>query len=280
MSAEMHIRPTDIELDVEKRLSSWTIEETGAIPAAVLRQGERVEVLNEIIDRIEERQPGPRRRSGRLSLTELDSFIELVNRFKESSSTLWAGTNVLTCVFNDHSSGADPALAGWRDHVAVYSCPFSDEWKAWTNRADSAMSQDEFASWLDEHLEDITGGEGYPKSAELMEMTRGLQVHTKGTFQRVVDPTTGQYSLVAKEEHTSNSTKIPRAFQLGLRVFEGGARYAVEARIQFRMGQGRPVFSFSLHRAAEIVKVAFAEVRERVSAETELPLFAGSPNLP
>lgn len=223
---------------------------------------------------------GPPRRTGMVTLHEVDSFIEHVRRFAlPEQTTLWADARdfSLQAVFDDDPAGPTLTAAGWRAHRAKYTCPRSPEWLAWTGLEGKELRQEPFAQFLEDRLEDIASKEGYPQAAALLEMARNLTINVKGTFKKTINPTDGTGTLTADVEHGGGSTKIPRAFMLGLRVFEGGEAYQVEARIRFAMREGAPYFGFVLHRRAEIERDAFNDVRVRVAKGTELPVFAGTP---
>lgn len=251
-----------------------------SIPFALVRGDERVDVLDDVLAARDKRADSPTRRKGKSTHTELASFIECVNRFQEKRSTIWADIDSLrlVAVFNYHPSGADPRKAGWCDHRAEYTAPRSPEWIAWTNAEGRSMSSEDFAEFIEQRMDDLTDGEGCVAPVGLLEVARNLQIHTKGVFLKKVNPETGEFHMIAKEEHDKEtSTKIPRKFALALRVFEGGEQYRVEARIQFRCREGRAVFSYTLKRRAEIVRDAFQDVRDKVAAETKLTVFAGTP---
>lgn len=226
----------------------------------------------------------PARRKGIATLAELESFVELVNRFKGPATVAFADVSrfQVSAILDYNPPGAaspsDP-LAGWMQHRAVYVCPRSPEWKAWTAHEGRPMSQTEFADFVEARLEDLRSGSkdaDYPKPVDVLAMARNLLVRTSGTFQRTIDPTTGTGTLIAKTEHGAESTKIHRAFLLGLRIFEGGELYAVEARVRFSLIEGRPAFSYQLHRRAELERDAFADVRKKVADGTKVPVFAGA----
>lgn len=241
---------------------------------------QRVEVFKGLIETADERAVAPRRRKGRTTLTEMASFVDHVNRYKSPDSVVVADNEQfqLTAIYNEHPSGAEHAKTGWRDHLAVYTCPRSPEWLAWTKLDGVAQAQEAFADFVEERLEDLiigADGAGFPAPTDVLKMARDLLVLTKGTFQRTINPTTGAGVLVCKSETDTGSTQIPRAFLIAIPVFEGGARYQVEARIRFQLESGRPTFAFVLHRRKEIERDAFREARTHVVTETGLPLFAG-----
>lgn len=250
------------------------------IPFVILRPGEHVAVLEEALAALERRADSPLRRTGVSTHTELASFIEHVNRYKEKESVVWAdiGCVQFVAVFNADPAGSNQRKAGWGDHRAQYTCPRSPEWLVWSRNEDKLWSSEQFAEFIETHMDNLTDGEGAASPVALMETARNLQIHTKGTFIKKVNPESGEYYMVAKEEHDKqSSTKIPRKFCLALRVFEGGEMYRVEARIRFRITDGKPMFSYNLVRADEILRDAFDDIRATVKKETELPVFAGSP---
>jgi uncharacterized protein YfdQ (DUF2303 family) len=262
--------------DIESRIA-----EVRGLPVAIMQAVggvTRVELLESVLKAEDERSLAPSRRRGTHVLTELESFIALVNRFKNKDTALWADIERLSvsAVFNEHQATPDIDDAGWRDHRAVYQCPRSPEWIAWTGIDGKPMHQDTFADLVESRLEDLTGGFNYPAPTEVLKVARDLQVHTKGTFSRSFDPTTGTGSLVCKTDNEATSTPIPRAFLLAIPVFQGGERYQVEARIRFALHDGKPTFTVVLHRRSDIERDAFADVRRAVLAGCELPLFAGA----
>lgn len=238
----------------------------------------------DVQDAIESRLPAPRRRAGASAFYDVESFISAVNRWKvPNRTTLWVDTGScrVRAIMNDNPAGVEGA--DWRDYLLSYNAPHSPEWFKWTGAAEKEMSQDEFANFIDANLEDVTtvasAEKGkYPSPIELLEMARNLQIYTRGQFERKIDPASGTGTLVVKDEHETYSSKIWRAFPVALRVFEGGMTYVVEARIRFRVSNGKAYFAFTLYRADEIKRDAFKAIRERVAKECEgCPVFAGSP---
>lgn len=254
-------------------------------PFAVLPQDMRLESLAPIIAEMDARAANPRHRSGTARHQEVDSFIAHINRSKDEGSAIWADIDAttLTAILDYHEPGADGAPR-WGRHRAVYSCPLSQQWKLWMGNNDKAMGQEGFGQFIEDNLRDIVPPDPNnpedaecPQPAKVLEMARTLVVRTKGEFSRTLNPTTGEGSLVCKTENETSSTKIPKAFLLGIPVFEAGARYRIEARLRFAMRDGRPTFSYSLYQPQVVLRDAFGEVRARVQKETSLPLFVGTP---
>lgn len=250
-----------------------------SIPIALVTTpngGSTVQVAKEILDALDQRRTGPHRRSGTTRITEVDSLIAFLKRWGGPQTVVYADTAALAlvAVIDDHPEGAASA---WRQHRAVYSCPRAAEWLAWTGQADKPMRQGEFGDWIEARLEDLVKADGVPAPTEMLAIARKLTVLTKGTFQRDINPVTGDSVLINKLETQTGSTEIPRAFAIAIPCFEGGDRYQLEARLRFALQDGVPLFSFTLHRAKEIERDAFNEVRVKVGEATGMPVLAGTP---
>jgi uncharacterized protein YfdQ (DUF2303 family) len=257
------------------------IDDYEGIPVGISTAG-HVHVLADVLEQMDRRADAPRRRMGTAKMTELDSFIAHVNRAKQPESTVFADGTALTAVYNYYPGNTrgvtyDGApLAAWADHRAVYSCPLSEEWQAWTNHNNVELSQDRLASFLEDRSADIFDCDEC-KRIDIIGLTHDLQIYTKGVCKKQVDRTTGAHTLLNSEEHGEGSTKIPPLFKLRIPVFVGGELYEIFARLQLRIKDGRPVFTYRLQRSAEVKRQAFYEILTSVADATGLPVFAGTP---
>ncbi|MBU0572054.1 MAG: YfdQ family protein [Candidatus Omnitrophica bacterium] len=259
---------------VESRI--YTIE---GVPVVLLNQGQSLSVPADVMKCIVASKPGPRRRVGTSAHQDLGSFIEHVNRFKSEHTTLWALLDepTITAVYDYHPAGPDTNATQWCAHKAIYSCPLANEWTTWTQGSGRSMAQEAFAEFVEDHLEDLTSGEGFPDPMAILEMSRDLKVHTKGRFERKFNKTTGEYHLVCSQENESSSTAIPRAFLLAIPIFKGGELYKVEARMRLSIHDGAAYLVYKLHRSDELLRAAFKDVMDVVAEKTGVPLFVGSP---
>lgn len=235
-------------------------------------------LLSQALEALDARMGGPERRKGHHRLSEVDSLIAFVNRYADDSTIVYADTAALgfTVVFDDHPPGAE-SDAAWREFRASYHCPRSPEWKAWTGLDGKPMRQADFADFIESRLEDLRTVDGLPQPLEVLQVARQLNIKTKGEFRREYNPTNGDSILVNKTETAEGSTVIPRAFAIAVPVFEGGELYQVEVRVRFAIGELGPMFTFVMHRRAEIERSAFNDVRTKVASETKRLILAGTP---
>jgi uncharacterized protein YfdQ (DUF2303 family) len=258
---------------------AWFGDDDGpAVPIVTVNGNATLHV--DVLKAIEERRDRPTRKRGTLTLTDVVSFIEAVNRWKRDLTVIYADADRfrLEAVIDEHPPN-DPQWeqgAAWRQDRIVYTCPRSSEWLAWTAVDGIEMPQAKLGDFLESRLEDLVAADGCPKPLEMLEVARKLTIRTKGEFTRQIDPTTGNNVLVSKTENTSESTPIPRAFRLAIPVFDGGVRYEMEARVRLRV-EGAALFTIVLHRRKEIERDAFNAVRRGVADETKRLVLAGVP---
>ena len=207
-------------LDAGRQLGSIAekIADVNGVPIALVPAGMSVAPLEKAMQLADQRAAAPRRRKGIAKLVELDSFVAHVNRFKDPQSVIFADPEAMTvtAVLDYHPAG--DTAPRWGEHRSVYECPTSDAWDTWTGHNGAQMTQDQFAEFIDANMKDLASAPpGSPISADCAEpgavlsMARQLSIRTKGTFDRSVNETTGEFSLTNKTEHETGSTKIPRS---------------------------------------------------------------------
>jgi len=262
------------------------ITEVAGIPVCMIPAGTGMTVLDKVLDLADERAPNPRRREGTTTLSELESFIAHINRYKDSGSIVFADilNMQLTAIYDynpaDVQADAVKSLPRWGVHRSVYASPLSRQWKFWAAMENKPLTQDQFGELIELNMSDLASPpEGFdaPPPAKILEVARTLIVRQKGEFSRSINPTTGEFTLINKNENEESSTRIPRCFLLQLPVYEAGALWQVEARLRFSMQNGRPSFAFVLFEKDRILRDAFNEVREKTAKATGVPILAGTP---
>jgi uncharacterized protein YfdQ (DUF2303 family) len=227
---------------------------------------------------LEEHLLAPQRKSGTVHLRDAASFIAVVNAHKGAGSTLYRTVQPprFEAVFNDHVPNG--SAAGWGDHVAVYACPLSPEWAAWTGMNKRQLSQADFAQFIEDNLPDVVD----PAAAAMLEISRTLQAKKKVAFASGVRLSNGetQFTYDEKVEGTAGGRgqfQVPEVFTIGVPVFEGGPRYAVKARLRYRISdQGALALWFDLERPHKIIEDAVAELNKAIEAGTSMLSLNGS----
>lgn len=265
-------------------------------PVLVIPKGREIKSIKPFLDEYRDR---PERKKGTASLTSVQSFIDHVNRHKDSNSAVFANDDRehpgLIAVL-DYNEAGDTGLPRFGQHRASYAFPLSDEWKAWMGAAEKPLTQAQLAEFLEDHIRDVlpssdAGESGDDFAAELgitlaspqqlITLSRGLSVKVDRRVKTVQSLSTGECSIVFDEAHNGEDgapIRVPGGFVVGIPVFRNGPVYRVPFRLRYRLNQG-VTWQLVPHRADLVFQHAFDEAVETVKAGTELPLFYGKPEV-
>lgn len=245
----------------------------------------------------------PERRKGTATFTRLESFVAHANRFRDRDSAVFAvddaDTPRLSAVYDYHEArgsaeGRSDGLPRFGVHRAQYDFPLSEEWSAWVGVSGTQLSQSAFAAFLEDHLADVldpsaagetikafasTFGIDLAGAARLAALAKGLTIRVDQKVTNVLNPSTGEASLLYEEAHRGEDgpIKIPGGFAIAIPVTRNGPAYQIPARLRYRVKAGSVTWVVSLHRTDKVFLHAFDEACEFVRTETGLPLLYGQP---
>lgn len=276
------------------------VTEKGDPQVLVLPAGKTAISVKKFID---EYRQAPERREGTATLTQLESFIGHVNRFKDADSAVFAAVenptdSKLVAVLDYHRQTAEGAPRFGR-HRALYRFPVSDEWTAWTKPRDSLTMQ-QFAEFLEDRVVDIIDPASIEEKAAtlveakqlgltlgtpqgLLEISRGLSIKVKAGVTDAHSLSSGETQVSFSEQHDAASkdgTKsivIPGGFAIGIPVFRVGAPYRLLVRLRYRLEGATIRWFFVISRAEKTWQTAVQEACATARDGTALPLFYGSP---
>lgn len=220
------------------------------------------------------------------SFSDLDSLVAYVLKHVEPGSTevyVTPGGNTwnafVEAVIDDHSKDA----AGWGDHRASVHLPQSQQLRTWVGQNDKYLDQIAFAEFIEANLSDIIE----PDAADLLEVVTTLQQSNKVAFSSAVRLDNGQVQIKYHEEVSAtagreSTMEIPQEFKIAVPVFEFGTRYAVKARLRYRVREQKLVLAYVLERLDDIVRNALATGEDSVLATLRarfgetVPVYLGS----
>lgn len=246
----------------------------------------------------------PLHRSGTAALTQLPSFVALVNRFKFAHSAIFAVDDfarpALTAIFDYHPDNDQigPNRAQARQHRASYSFPLSKEWQAWIGSNAKPMGMADFARFIEDNIVDISPDpvESFAEAtkafvaanrgtiatpSKLVEISRGLQVYEKAVIKEARNLSTGEAQFTFDSEHTDGDGKplvLPTMFSITVPVFaRSTVLFRLIARFRYRKTGEGLLFWYELWRPDLTFETAFNEALALVAAETGLPIYVGTP---
>ena len=257
-------------------------------------------VPKSVRDLAEEWRVRPSKWEGTAKADSLRSFCELTNRHKNvDASVVFASTNIqsggisgpsLTAVIDYGRASEDPTFRAHRIH---YSFPISDELKAWLIQDGKALTQGDFAEFLEENVIYLgapsveerkhfkeTYGTTTANPMDLMALSRGLSVNVEQSVSSHTKLNSGESEISFVEKHTNakgDAIVVPGMFIISVPAFVGGHVVRIPARLRYRVTAGRLSWSFHMLQWKEIIRERVKADMEIVVEQTGLPCFEGSP---
>lgn len=254
----------------------------------------------------------PLYRKGTATLTQLPSFIALVNRFKFAHSAIFAVDDFtkpsLTAIFDYHPDNAEVGgeesahAVQARRHRASYDFPLSKEWQAWFGKDAKPMSMGEFAQFLETQIVDVsddpvglwsdqaqafakanraTAADAIATPTRLVDLSLKFKIYETAESCEAVNLTSGETEFTFVSEHKAADGKpvnFPKLFSIVIPIFaRSSVFYRIIARLRYRIANGKPVFWYELWRPDLTFETAFNEALETVIEQTSLPIYIGSP---
>lgn len=247
-------------------------------------------------DLIEAWRTTPSRKIGTARALTLSSFIDLANRHKTADSAIFAATDWkapgFTAVIDYHQAQSGGAADNLK-HRIEYAFPASEEWKAWVDMNGELMEQGDFAAFLEDRIADLTAptdaekiwlerdfGTRVATPAQLIQLSRGLQVNVSSVVKNVVNLATGEAAIAFDEQHTDGDgqpLKVPGIFMLSIAPFFMGEKISLPVRLRYRKKGPGLVWFYQMYRPDQFVTERVRDDLLTVADKTALPTFEGSP---
>jgi uncharacterized protein YfdQ (DUF2303 family) len=206
-----------------------------------------------------------------VSVTSASSLIAYVVRFKDDRSVIFADTEntKFRAVMDYHLNSTSPFKCS---HNVVYDCPHSDEWKAFKKYDGHAMDQVEFAEFLEQNINCVAPVSDSNKTSgtALLEMVLAFQETRVAEFKSVTRLNDGTFQMAYSNEKTgSGNTQLPEKISLAISPFHNGTPYQIDARIRYRLREGKLKVWYELIEPKKIIEHAYNEIL--VDLQTQLP---------
>lgn len=227
----------------------------------------------------------PRRKIAKVKMHDAESFIDYTKRHGSlTDSTIWciadykAGKVGFTAILNDH--GEEASQAAFRDHRATFSPEFSEEWNRWTSKNKQQFNQAAFAEYIEENLKDIASVEGSPTGAQMLEMALAFEANQDMKFKSAIRLQNGGVQMAFTQDDDAGTLAKMSAFDrftVGFPVFWNGDAYRIDARLRYRVREGKLTFWFELIRQDLILEAATQTLIGLIRVKTGNPFFFGEP---
>lgn len=206
---------------------------------------------------LEQYQSNPARIRQSVELKTEQSIIDYVNKFKIAGTAIFADLDKLKiiAVFDYHAS---PETPRWGEHTASYSFPFSKDWKAWSEKDKSAMTQIEFGAFLENNIHCIASEGNAVSGTELLTMVLAFEETRKSEFKSVRRLQDGTMAFNYTDENLGGGkARLPEEITLGIQPFHNGDFYQLKARIRYRIKDGSLTLWYELINSEKVLEDAF-----------------------
>lgn len=279
---------TVLDAAAKPHLTTVSIETlaSGQLPVLMTPVGYEAKVLTDLkLTDLEKHLITPLRKRGKVVLHDAESFIYYINQHKATGVTsiycdadYQASKVDLVAIFNDQGTGQ----TGWRDHTAAYSPLQSVEWKRWIGKNRSTFTQVEFATFIEDNLGDIPSVEDMPTGTQMLEMAMNLEANQDSRFKSNIRLQSGgtELAFVQKEDDaTLEKMRLFERFSIGIPPFFNGSSFRIDARLRYRVRDGKLTFWYELIREDKVLQAAAEEEIAKIEAETEVTVLQGNPRL-
>ncbi len=228
--------------------------------------------------------PAPARKRASVVVNDEQSFVAYLKKHGSlDECVIYADINTangscsMVAVINDNHSDRPQ----WRDHRCNYQTRPSVEWTRWSGKNRGAMTQADFATWIEDNLPDIVSTPGMPTGAEMLEMALCFEATSDKRLRSKTNLQSGgvQFEYVDDEDKdTRTRMKVFERFTIGIPVFEGSSSaYPLECRLKYREKDGKLSFWFELIRPDRVFKAAVDDVLKQIKESTGFMLLNGKP---
>jgi uncharacterized protein YfdQ (DUF2303 family) len=211
--------------------------------------------------------PNPTRIKRRATADTQESFCNYLNHFSDDRTAIFCDRDIgkFTAIIDFDT----PETPAWGDHSITFRAKLTKEASSWLTTSGTAMTQEQFALFIEENAEEITA----PPAAEMLEIALNLKTKTNITFTSAKRLSNGQTQLEYTEEIQGSTghkgeISIPETFSLGMRIYEGGDAYQLEAHFRYRIKDGNAVMWFDLIRPHKVKQAAIEDIYKYIQSNT------------
>ena len=180
-------------------------------------------------------------------------------------------------------------------HRVHYAFPLSEEWQEWVRMNGKAMTQSDFALWVEDRIADLASADEGEKNhyeemfqatiatpAQILDLSRGLQVNVSSRVKNAKTLQSGEGQIIYEEDHdtkdsSGGSIKVPGMFILSIPPFFMGEPIRIPVRLRYRVANNQITWFYQLYRPDIVINNAIMADIETVEAALDLPVYQGKP---
>ncbi|MBI3146317.1 MAG: DUF2303 family protein, partial [Pseudogulbenkiania sp.] len=124
--------------------------------------------------------------------------------------------------------------------------------------------------------------EGMPTGTQMLEMAMNLEANQDSRFKSNIRLQSGgtELAFVQKEDDaTLEKMRLFERFSIGIPPFFNGSNFRIDARLRYRVRDGKLTFWFELIREDKVLQAAAEEEIAKIADATGITVLQGNPRL-
>lgn len=250
-------------------------------PFAVVHQSMKV------VD-VEKLMPTPARTRKKITFTDVESFIEYFNAYKADGlprvfvRTDNDGMKIMAILDFDEAAGLTTqdgrtlTLPRWGEHQVYLEMKFHPDYRTLRNSADTFMSQQDFALFVEENLHLFNE----PVGADMLELAQSLKGIRNADWQIGERLANGEQNLKYVETVSAQASRkelaVPEYITLKTPLYEGFDDMIIKAAFRWRLVEkdGKHHIGFAYRLLTKLdERKAQEDVKKEISEKTEMKLL-------
>lgn len=221
----------------------------------------------------------PKRIRSTANLYEAKSFIEYVKAYKDNLTRVFGSCNEVQGSFRAVIDYGLATAPGFGEHTANLRLMTTPEWLRWVQNSGKQMTQEVFAEFIEDNINDIT----VPDGGTMLDMVTFLTGKKGATFKSGKSLGNGLIdfayteTIEASTGRRDDKQQLPAEFELGIVPFIGAAAgVKVTARLRYRISDsGKLSFFYLLNQPHKVIGAAFEATRVEIEAALNLFVHLG-----
>lgn len=274
------VRSTEVEQIIDLATGSvlrQDLNDDGTLIGVAVPQSGRFQVLD-LREYLDKYKDAPDRVTGSVRVQKVEDLVRYVKRHDVAeNTTIWldAKSHAVVAVLNDHGKDAPQ----WGDHRVSLTLEKTPEWQHWLKYDGQLLSQVDFATHIEEGLNEVVE----PDGATLLEIAQSMIGSVDAQFRSAHRLRDGSLKFAYIEEVQAGAgqdgeLEIPKTFTLSISPFVGEEPAPITARFRYRITDQKLKLAYNLERPWQVEREAVDRVAVKLTATFEGDrVFIGSP---
>ena len=142
------------------------------------------------------------------------------------------------------------------------------------------MSQAEFATFIEDNSPEIATVTSMPTGSDMMTLATTFEATSEKRFKSGVRLQSGGLSIEYVDQEDAGTLARMQMFEkfaLGMPIYFNGQPYRIDARLKYRVRDGKLALWYELIRPEQIIKDAAEMIIQSVREQTGMPTLFGQP---